>query len=270
MTLFNGCKDEDESVRKNHPRHIRAKIQRPGGIRIRKKRPRRILQEARNRSAEEFGRRDLCVSLSQRFAPAHSGYPTPGPPLVDSGRWRRQLSISSRKTCDHRSLARHDGSKNPRRYAGDYFEICVERRAGATRQNPLQSTGGRISGHCSVFIAKSFANEVANYGQIEIDELYIGVDGRGAQYVVPVQAKGGNDRLGVIQTIQDTMFCKMEERYRRCIIRPVSAQFMGFIRMDEHPYSSASWSCCHTFLRLTLRGWTRPDKGLKPLATNIL
>ena len=68
---------------------------------------------------------------------------------------------------------------------------------------------------------------VANYGQIEIDELYIGIDGRGAQYVVPVQAKGGNDRLGVIQTIQDTMFCKTEERYRHCIVRPVSAQFIA-------------------------------------------
>lgn len=69
--------------------------------------------------------------------------------------------------------------------------------------------------------------KVANYGQIEIDELYIGVDGRGAQYVVPVQAKGGNDRLGVIQTIQDTMFCRAEERYRHCIVRPVSAQFIA-------------------------------------------
>ena len=68
---------------------------------------------------------------------------------------------------------------------------------------------------------------VANYGQIEIDELYIGVDGDGAQYVVPVQAKGRNDRLGVIQTIQDTMFCKTEKRYRHCIIRPVSAQFIA-------------------------------------------
>ncbi len=69
--------------------------------------------------------------------------------------------------------------------------------------------------------------KVANYGQIEIDELYIGVDGRGAQYVVPVQAKGGNDHLGVIQTIQDTMFCETEERYGHCIVRPVSAQFIA-------------------------------------------
>lgn len=67
---------------------------------------------------------------------------------------------------------------------------------------------------------------IDNYGQIEIDELYVGIDSKGAQYIVPVQAKGGKDVLGVIQTIQDTVFCETEERYRNCIPRPVSAQFM--------------------------------------------
>jgi hypothetical protein len=68
---------------------------------------------------------------------------------------------------------------------------------------------------------------IVNYGQIEIDELYVGVDSKGAQYIVPVQAKGGNDVLGVIQTIQDTVFCQTQERYKDCISRPVSAQFMA-------------------------------------------
>ena len=68
--------------------------------------------------------------------------------------------------------------------------------------------------------------KIGSYGQIEIDELYVGVDSRGAQYIVPVQAKGGNDRIGVIQTIQDTIFCRTSDRYRHCIARPVSAQFM--------------------------------------------
>jgi hypothetical protein len=67
---------------------------------------------------------------------------------------------------------------------------------------------------------------IDNYGQIEIDELYVAVDSRGVQYIVPVQAKGGKDVLGVIQTIQDTMFCKSEKRYANCIPRTVSAQFM--------------------------------------------
>ena len=69
--------------------------------------------------------------------------------------------------------------------------------------------------------------KIPNYGQIEIDELYVGVDSRGSQYIVPVQAKGGKDTLGVIQTIQDTIFCRTQDRYRHCIPRPVSAQFMA-------------------------------------------
>lgn len=68
---------------------------------------------------------------------------------------------------------------------------------------------------------------IDNYGQIEIDELYVGVDSRGAQYVVPVQSKGGKDTLGVIQTIQDTVFCQTQPRYSQSISRPVSAQFMA-------------------------------------------
>jgi hypothetical protein len=76
---------------------------------------------------------------------------------------------------------------------------------------------------------------IDNYGQIEIDELYVGVDSHGVQYVVPVQAKGGKDTLGVIQTIQDTVFCQTEPRYAHSISRPVSAQFMadGIIALFE-------------------------------------
>lgn len=65
---------------------------------------------------------------------------------------------------------------------------------------------------------------VRDVGQIEVDELYVGVDKRGAQYVVPVQAKGGRDKISVIQTKQDLGFCA--ERYPDLIARAVSAQFM--------------------------------------------
>lgn len=66
---------------------------------------------------------------------------------------------------------------------------------------------------------------VANYGQIEIDELYVGVDRSGSHYVAPVQAKGGKDQLGVIQTIQDANYCL--QQFPQLICRPVSAQFMA-------------------------------------------
>jgi hypothetical protein len=68
--------------------------------------------------------------------------------------------------------------------------------------------------------------KIPNYGQIEIDELYVGLDSRGSQYIVPVQAKGGTDLLGAIQTIQDLTFCHTEKKYADCIARAVSAQFL--------------------------------------------
>lgn len=69
--------------------------------------------------------------------------------------------------------------------------------------------------------------KIENYGQIEIDELYVGLDAAGSQYIVPVQAKGGSDKLGVIQTIQDITYCRSSQKYSECIARAVSAQFMG-------------------------------------------
>lgn len=76
---------------------------------------------------------------------------------------------------------------------------------------------------------------VQDYGQIEIDELYVGVDAAARQYVIPVQAKRANDSLGDIQTIQDAEFCRTHERYKRCLVRQVSAQFLpdGTIALFE-------------------------------------
>ena len=66
---------------------------------------------------------------------------------------------------------------------------------------------------------------VTGIGQIEIDEIYVGVDRHGRQYVVPVQAKGGGDRPSAVQARQDIACCG--EKYPSLICRPVSAQFMG-------------------------------------------
>jgi hypothetical protein len=60
--------------------------------------------------------------------------------------------------------------------------------------------------------------------QIETDEVYIGVDKRGAHYVFPVQAKGGRDRLGIAQIEQDVRLCA--DRFPTLICRPIAAQFM--------------------------------------------
>lgn len=70
-------------------------------------------------------------------------------------------------------------------------------------------------------------------GQIEIDEIYVGVDSFGRQFVVPVQAKGGSDKHGTVQTLQDAACCA--EKFQHLLCRPVSAQFMddGRIAMFE-------------------------------------
>ena len=65
---------------------------------------------------------------------------------------------------------------------------------------------------------------VPNMGQVETDELYVGVDQRGAQYVFPVQAKGGSDQLGIVQIEQDFAMC--EVKFPALICRPIAAQFL--------------------------------------------
>lgn len=68
---------------------------------------------------------------------------------------------------------------------------------------------------------------VKGIGQIEIDELYIGIDKRGCHYVIPVQAKGGKDQIGIVQTTQDIRFVEQKFSGLRC--RAIAAQFM-----DDH------------------------------------
>jgi hypothetical protein len=70
-------------------------------------------------------------------------------------------------------------------------------------------------------------------GQIEIDELYIGLDKQGCHYVIPVQAKGGKDQIGVVQTTQDIRFVEQKFPGMRC--RAIAAQFMedGIVALFE-------------------------------------
>jgi len=66
---------------------------------------------------------------------------------------------------------------------------------------------------------------VSHLGQVEIDEIYVAIDKRGRQYVLPVQAKGGGDRLSSVQTKQDIACCT--EKFAQLICRAISAQFIS-------------------------------------------
>ena len=65
---------------------------------------------------------------------------------------------------------------------------------------------------------------VEGVGQIEIDELYIGIDKLGCHYVIPVQAKGEKDQIGIVQSTQDIRFAEQKFPGMRC--RAIAAQFL--------------------------------------------
>jgi hypothetical protein len=66
---------------------------------------------------------------------------------------------------------------------------------------------------------------VAGMGQVETDEVYVGVDKKGAHYVFPIQAKGGSDKLNVVQIEQDFAVCA--HKFPLLICRPIGAQFIA-------------------------------------------
>jgi hypothetical protein len=65
---------------------------------------------------------------------------------------------------------------------------------------------------------------LAGIGQVETDELYIGVDKKGRHYVFPVEAKGGSDWLDIVQIEQDLALCA--SKFPDLICRAIGAQFM--------------------------------------------
>ncbi|MFJ5964063.1 hypothetical protein [Bacillus sp. NPDC093026] len=66
---------------------------------------------------------------------------------------------------------------------------------------------------------------VQGIGQVETDELYVGVDKNGKHYVFPVQAKGGTDEIGVVQIEQDIALCR--EKYSDLICKAIATQFIS-------------------------------------------
>lgn len=75
----------------------------------------------------------------------------------------------------------------------------------------LSITAYHLQGHLRAF--------VANAGQVEIDDLYLGVDTEGTQYVVPVEAKTAAEPLGVVQVVSLISFGR--QNYPDLVLRPV-------------------------------------------------
>ncbi len=65
---------------------------------------------------------------------------------------------------------------------------------------------------------------VRGIGQVETDEIYVGLNNRGARYVLPIQAKGGSDKLNMVQLEQDFAVCAAKFSNLAC--NAIAAQFM--------------------------------------------
>lgn len=98
------------------------------------------------------------------------------------------------------------------------------------RYNRLVDTFLRVTCYS---LQNHLRTKLSGRGQIEVDELYLGVDRIGAQYVIPVQAKAKKDRHSVVQIEQDMELCR--GRFPELVCRSVGAQFMpdGVIALME-------------------------------------
>ncbi|MEJ7786700.1 MAG: hypothetical protein WKF96_18010 [Solirubrobacteraceae bacterium] len=67
--------------------------------------------------------------------------------------------------------------------------------------------------------------QVSGVGQLETDEVYLGIDYSGVHYVLPVEAKGGTDKLSIVQVDQDLELCRA--KFESLVARPIAAQFVG-------------------------------------------
>ena len=63
---------------------------------------------------------------------------------------------------------------------------------------------------------------VENLGQIEVDEIYMGINSRGIHFVLPCQAKSPGDKFGIAQVMQDISLCR--SRYPEAVCRPIALQ----------------------------------------------
>jgi len=81
-----------------------------------------------------------------------------------------------------------------------------------------------FSGVACYSLQSHLRTNIAGIGQVETDEIYVGVDHRGAHFVFPVQAKSGRDTIGIVQIEQDFALC--EAKFPGLICRPIAAQFM--------------------------------------------
>ncbi|MGD1019277.1 MAG: hypothetical protein ABSA12_08145 [Verrucomicrobiia bacterium] len=72
--------------------------------------------------------------------------------------------------------------------------------------------------------------QLPGHGQVEIDDLYVGIDKDGQGFVLPVEAKEENERLGLDKAVALTLFARA--RFPRLICRPIAVLRRGLHAFD--------------------------------------
>lgn len=80
-----------------------------------------------------------------------------------------------------------------------------------------------FTGITCYLIQNHLRTTVSGVGQVEVDEIYVGINKRGTHFVLPCQAKSPGDKFGIVQVMQDIALCR--ERYPSAICKPIALQF---------------------------------------------
>ena len=87
-----------------------------------------------------------------------------------------------------------------------------------------------FSGLACFHLQSHIRTQIPEHGQVEIDELYVGVDKDGQGFVLPVEAKEEGERLGLDKAVALTLFA--QARFPKLICRPVAIIRRGLHLFD--------------------------------------
>lgn len=82
-----------------------------------------------------------------------------------------------------------------------------------------------FTGLTCYLIQNHLRTTVPGIGQVEVDEVYVGLNKRGTHFILPCQAKSKGDKFGIVQVMQDIALCTA--RYPNAICKPIALQFVG-------------------------------------------
>lgn len=106
-----------------------------------------------------------------------------------------------------------------RQYASGIDEQALLTRA---RYNRLVDI---FTGITCYSIQNHLRTTLSDIGQVEVDEIYVGVNKRGTHFIFPCQAKSPGDSFGIVQVMQDIALCR--ERYPNAICKSIALQFIN-------------------------------------------